>query len=195
MIGAAVARGRFSQELTMLKRALLSCALIVAVPALSVAQTGFADLVDHIHLAVPDPAKGAEWYRTHGKHEIYAKGKSVNLESFEHSLRIDSDDAARVRHLEHDIPLTAAEEDRARRKKAFEEQAKVRAIYEELVLKKPQPTVVQIGTVQDIAKAVPANFANAGKPVSIAPASGNGNGNGHANGTHTEKAAEAVAGD
>jgi len=40
------------------------------------------------------------------------------------------------------------------------------------VLKKPQPTVVQIGTVQDIAKAVPANFANAGKPVGIAPASG-----------------------
>jgi len=76
--------------------------------------------------------------------------------------------------LEHDIPVTAAEEDRARRKKAYEEQAKVRAIYEELVLKKPQPTVVQIGTVSDIAKAVPANFANAGKPVSIAPANGNG---------------------
>ena len=33
--------------------------------------------------------------------------------SFEHSLVIDADDAARVRHLEHDIPLTAAEEDRA----------------------------------------------------------------------------------
>jgi len=27
-------------------------------------------------------------------------------------------------HLEHDLPLTAAEEDRARRKKAYEEQAK-----------------------------------------------------------------------
>ena len=91
-------------------------------------------------------------------------------------MNIDSDDAARVRHLEHDIPQTAAEEDRARRKKAFEEQAKVRAIYEELVLKKPQPTVVQIGSVSDIAKATPANFANAGKPVTIAPANGNGNG-------------------
>ena len=111
-----------------------------------------------------------QWYKNHGKHEIYAKGKNVNLETFEHSLRIDADDAARVRHLEHDIPLTAAEEDRIRRKKALEEQAKVRAIYEELVLKKPQPTVVQIGTVQDIAKAIPANFTNAGKPVGIAPA-------------------------
>ena len=105
--------------------------------------------------------------------------------------------------------LFRSEEDRARRKKAYEEQAKVRAIYEELVLKKAQPTVVQIGSVQDIAKAVPANFANAGKPVSIAPASGNGHtngnghskGNGHSNGNGNghaakkEEAAEAVAGD
>jgi len=68
------------------------------------------------------------------------------------------------------VPLTAAEEDRARRKKAFEEQAKVRAIYEELVLKKPQTTVVQIGSLTDIRQATPANFSNANKPVNIAPA-------------------------
>jgi hypothetical protein len=54
--------------------------------------------------------------------------------------------------------------------------------------------------VQDIAKAVPANFANAGKPVSIAPATGNGHSgaNGHSNGNapaKKEEAAEAVAGD
>jgi hypothetical protein len=168
---------------------------------------GWRKIIENMH----KNATVAEWYKTHGKHEIYAKGKSVNLQSYEHSLKIDADDAARVRHLEHDIPLTAAEEDRIRRKKAFEEQAKVRAIYEELVLKKPQQAVVQIGTVQDIAKAVPANFANAGlpagagKPVTIAPANGNGrsNGNGHSNGNgdaatkteSVEKAAEAVAGD
>jgi len=55
---------------------------------------------------------------------------------------------------------------------------------------------VQIGTVSDIAKAVPANFANAGKPVTIAPANGNGHSNGNRAATKTgEKAAEAVAGD
>src|SRR5213082_2465047 len=155
---------------------------------------GWRKIIENMH----KNATVAEWYKTHGKHEIYAKGKNVSLESYEHSLKIDADDAARVRHLEHDVPLTAAEEERARRKKAYEEQAKVRAIYEELVLKKPQPTVVQIGTISDIAKAVPANFANPGKPVTIAPA--NGNGNGHSNGNsatakHDEKAAEAVAGD
>jgi hypothetical protein len=57
------------------------------------------------------------------------------------------------------------------------------------VLKKPQQAVVQIGTVQDIAKAVPASFANGGKPVAIAPANGNGAPKA------TEKTAEAVAGD
>jgi hypothetical protein len=53
--------------------------------------------------------------------------------------------------------------------------------------------VVQIGSVSDIAKAVPANF----KPVSIAPATGNGNGNGHsAPASQVKEAnAEAVAGD
>ena len=31
----------------------------------SAAQTGFADLVDHIHLAAPDQAKAVEWYHAH----------------------------------------------------------------------------------------------------------------------------------
>jgi tetraether lipid synthase len=119
----------------------------------------------------------AQWYKTHGKHEIYAKGKKVDLTSYEHSLRIDEEDAARVRHLEHDIPLTAAEEDRIRRKKAFEEAAKVRRIYEELVLKKPQEAVVQIGTIQQIQMAVPGAPV---APVQIALA--NGAGNGHSSG-------------
>ena len=106
--------------------------------------------------------------------------------SYEHSLRIDEEDASRVRHLEHDIPQTAAEEDRIRRKKAFEEAAKVRKIYEELVLKKPQETVVQIGTIQQIQMAVPGATV---KPVQIAPANGNGK-------AHVETpAAEPVAGD
>jgi len=59
------------------------------------------------------------------------------------------------------------------------------------VLKKPQQAVVQIGSVSDIAKAVPANFTNANKPIGIAPATGNGN----EAPKSKEAAAEAVAGD
>lgn len=48
----------------MLHRVLLvSCALIVARPAC--AQTGFADLVDHIHLAAPDQPTAVQWYQAH----------------------------------------------------------------------------------------------------------------------------------
>jgi len=117
----------------------------------------------------------AQWYKTHGKHEIYAKGKKVDLESYEHSLRIDPKDAARVRHLDHDIPVTAAEEDRIRRKKAWEEAAKVRAIYEEMVLKKPQPSVVQIGSLDTLKAVVPGNGGgNGSKPVKPEPATVDG---------------------
>jgi len=70
----------------------------------------------------------------------------------------------------------------------LEEQAKVRAIYEELVLKKSQPSVVQIGTIADIKKAVPAGAA---------PANANGNGHSNGNGAEKTETAEAatVAGD
>jgi uncharacterized radical SAM superfamily Fe-S cluster-containing enzyme len=86
----------------------------------------------------------AEWYRKHGKHEIYAAGKKVQLENYEHSLYVNPEDAARVRQRDHDVPLTAAEEERARRRAAWEAK-QVRELYEELVLKKPKPQLVQIG--------------------------------------------------
>jgi 7,8-dihydro-6-hydroxymethylpterin dimethyltransferase len=122
----------------------------------------------------------AQWYRTHGKHEIYAKGKSVTLGTYEHSLVIDAADAARVRTKDDDnVPMTASDEDRARQRAKFlEEEARVRKIYEEMVLKKPQEDVVQIGSLNQIHTAVP----GAKLPVTISNAkpNGNGNGNGHA---------------
>ncbi|MGH9704638.1 MAG: radical SAM protein, partial [Candidatus Acidiferrales bacterium] len=130
----------------------------------------------------------AQWYKTHGKHEIYAKGKKVDLNSYEHSLRIDNEDANRVRHLEHDIPQTAAEEDRIRRRKALEEAAKVRKIYEELVLKKPAETVVQIGSMDTLKAALP------GGSTPLVTLGGNGNGAGAATQVAKE-VEEPVAGD
>ena len=134
----------------------------------------------------------AQWYKTHGKHEIYAKGKKVDLNSYEHSLRIDNEDATRVRHLEHDIPQTAAEEDRIRRRQAIEEAAKVRKIYEELVLKKPAETVVQIGSMETLKAALP------GGPAPLVTLGGNGHSNGNGTGAATKAAKEVeetVAGD
>jgi uncharacterized radical SAM superfamily Fe-S cluster-containing enzyme len=92
-------------------------------------------------------ASVAEWYKTHGKHAIYAKGKSVELDTTDHSLTVNAEDAARVRTLDHDVPLTAAEEEKARRKAAWEAQqaVQVRKVYEEIVLQKPKSDLVQIG--------------------------------------------------
>ena len=85
----------------------------------------------------------AQWYKEHGKHEIYAKGKAVSLDAYEHSLVIDAEDAARVRDVDHEVPNTAAEENRARRRAEFlKEEARVRKMYEELVLKKAPQEVV-----------------------------------------------------
>jgi uncharacterized radical SAM superfamily Fe-S cluster-containing enzyme len=97
----------------------------------------------------------AEWYKTHGKHQIYAKGKSVELNSTGHSLYVNAGDAARVRQKEHDIPITAAEEERQRRKTAWEAQ-QARQYYEEIVLKKPKGELVQIGDgAQEVEEKVP----------------------------------------
>ena len=131
----------------------------------------------------------AQWYKEHGKHEIYAKGRAVGLDTYEHSLVIDAEDAARVRSVDHDVPITAAEENRARRRAEFlKEEARVRKIYEELVLKQAQPEVVQIGSLTDIKRATP-NTA----PVTISNANKIANGNG--NGAAKPAVAEQVAGD
>ena len=98
---------------------------------------------------------------------------------------VDAQDAARVRQVDHEVPNTAAEENRARRRAEFlKEEARVRKMYEELVLKKAPQEVVQIGSVSDIKKATPSIA-----PVTISNANGNGNG------AAKPQVAEQVAGD
>jgi uncharacterized radical SAM superfamily Fe-S cluster-containing enzyme len=101
---------------------------------------GWRKIIENMH----KNATVAEWYKKHGKHEVYAKGKKVGLETYEHALQINAADAARVRERS-DAPQTAAEEERLR-KLALREAAEVRKIYEEMVLKKSaEDTLVQIG--------------------------------------------------
>jgi len=102
---------------------------------------GWRKIIENMH----KNATVAQWYKEHGRHQIYAKGKNVDLDSYEHSLKVDPVDAARVRQKVDDgVPKTASEEDRMRRRKAMEEAAKVRKMFEELVLKRPPEQLVQI---------------------------------------------------
>ncbi len=106
---------------------------------------GWRKIIENMH----KNATVAEWYKTHGKHEIYAKGKKVQLETYDHSLKVDSADAAKVKAHPQDVPMTAGDEERARRKAAWEEQ-QARQYYEELVMKKVPPELVQIGNVEPL---------------------------------------------
>jgi len=104
---------------------------------------GWRNIIENMH----KNATVAEWYKTHGKHEIYARGKSVPLAADGlKTLQVNAEDAARVRSHEHDVPMTAAEENRLRRKATWD--AEARRYYEELVLKKPKAELVQIGQPQ-----------------------------------------------
>jgi hypothetical protein len=59
----------------MVKRVFVCCVFAFAVSQPPVfAQTGFANMVDHIHLGVPDQAQGAEWYHTHFGGELTPEG-------------------------------------------------------------------------------------------------------------------------
>jgi catechol 2,3-dioxygenase-like lactoylglutathione lyase family enzyme len=53
---------------------LLVCAFVSMTPTASLAQTGFADLIDHVHLAAADQAKAVEWYHTHFGAELTNEG-------------------------------------------------------------------------------------------------------------------------
>ena len=87
---------------------------------------GWRKIIENMH----KNATVAEWYRTHGKHEIYAKSKKVELDSTEHSLQVNVEDASRARVRVSDGPMTAADEEKARRKAAWEAQ-EARRLYEE----------------------------------------------------------------
>jgi hypothetical protein len=79
-----------------------------------------------------------------GRHEIFAGGKEVPLDNYDHALAVNEADAARVRDR-GDGPQNAHDE-RLAAKKAAREAQMVREYYEQMVLKKKvdEPQLVQI---------------------------------------------------
>ena len=91
---------------------------------------GWRNIIENMHMN----ATVAKWYEENGRHDIFAGGKSVNLDSFEHSLKIDKDDSEAVR-TKGELPQNARDE-KVMQRKAAREAAMVREFYEETVLKK-----------------------------------------------------------
>jgi uncharacterized radical SAM superfamily Fe-S cluster-containing enzyme len=109
---------------------------------------GWRNIIEKMHMT----ATLSKWYEEHGRHEIFAGGKSVKLSSAEHHLVLK--DEIVTNEAQHDleqlgIAKNAREEKlraRAERLKQEEENLRMAKLYREFVLKeRPVPNLVQIG--------------------------------------------------
>lgn len=116
---------------------------------------GWRNIVEKMHMT----ATLTKWYEEHGRHEIFAGGKNVKLNTTEHRLTLR--DELVTKEVQHDldalgIAKTAREEkirqrDEKLRLSQEAENAKMMALYKKHVLKEPESNLVQIGGVKPAA--------------------------------------------
>jgi uncharacterized radical SAM superfamily Fe-S cluster-containing enzyme len=108
---------------------------------------GWRNIIEKMHMT----ATLTKWYEEHGRHEIFAGGKSVQLNSKDHSLVLREDIV--TNEVQHDldklgIAKTAREEKIRARDAKMKEQAenqRMMKLYKEHVLKEqPGPELVQL---------------------------------------------------
>ncbi len=86
---------------------------------------GWRNIIEQMH----QNATVAKWYKEYGRHEIFAKGKNVDLGDFQFAGRLNETDLARPNRPEMAGPKTAAEE-----------AVMMRKLYQDLVLNKKLDT-------------------------------------------------------
>ena len=97
---------------------------------------GWRNIIEKMHMT----ATLTKWYDEHGRHEIFAGGKSVELESKAHSLVLEADDVAKGKQTDLDeagIAKTAREE-KLQARKLEQENQRMAKLYREVVLKEPE---------------------------------------------------------
>jgi hypothetical protein len=95
-----------------------------------------------------------KWYEEHGRHEIFAGGKKVGLESTAHSLKLDAEAVNKGKQTDLDekgIAKTAREE-KLRARKAQAEHQRMAEMYRQVVLKEPKPEVATGLQIQGLGK-------------------------------------------
>jgi uncharacterized radical SAM superfamily Fe-S cluster-containing enzyme len=104
---------------------------------------GWRNIIEKMHMT----ATLTKWYDEHGRHEIFAGGKSVSLRSKEHSLKLNAEHVAHRRQKDLD-ELGIAKNAREEKIKARDlklklqqeaENARMAKMYREVVLKEKQP--------------------------------------------------------
>ena len=81
------------------------------------------------------------WYEEHGRHEIFAGGKKVGLESTAHSLKLDAEAVNKGKQTDLDVQgiTKTAREEKLRARKAQQENQKMAELYRQVVLKEAKP--------------------------------------------------------
>jgi hypothetical protein len=86
---------------------------------------GWRNIIENMH----QNATVAKWYEEHGRHEIFARGKEVELADKSHGMVLNPIDLTRPNKPEMEGPKTA-----------HEEAVMMRKLYQELVLKQQLDT-------------------------------------------------------
>ena len=97
---------------------------------------GWRNIIEHMH----QNATVAQWYKDNGRHEIFARGKEVELDNTDHGLKLNPIDLERPHKPDMEGPKTAAEEMQMMRK-----------LYQQMVLEKNEikgEKLVQIGGIK-----------------------------------------------
>ena len=97
---------------------------------------GWRNIIEHMH----QNATVAQWYKEHGRHDVFARGKNVEMDDKSHNLILNEVDLARPDKPHMEGPKTAAEEMQMMRK-----------LYNEMLLEKSgikPEALVQIGGIK-----------------------------------------------
>ena len=108
---------------------------------------GWRNIIENMH----QNATVAKWYEEHGRHEIFARGKAVNMDDPTHNLVLNEVDLQRPNKPEMEGPKTA-----------HEEAVMMRKLYQEMVLKKSNVKVDAPVQIKGLSKKEEAEAAPVG---------------------------------
>jgi hypothetical protein len=112
---------------------------------------GWRNIIEKMHMT----ATLTKWYEEHGRHEIFAGGKKVALDTTSHSLKLDAEAVNKGKQTDLDekgIAKTAREE-KLRARKAQAEHQRMAEMYRQVVLKEPKPEVASGLQIQGLKSA------------------------------------------
>jgi uncharacterized radical SAM superfamily Fe-S cluster-containing enzyme len=111
---------------------------------------GWRNIIEKMHMT----ATLTKWYEEHGRHEIFAGGKKVEMDTAQHSLNLVAEDVNKG--IQHDLDSQGiaknAREEKLRARKAQQEHERMAALYRQEVLKEPKPEIATGLQIQGLGK-------------------------------------------